>query len=385
MHTLHHAPRPHPCQSGGQAPEWQPRFSGKQIRQARALAKQRRAPHGMVQRARLALLLRKHPRMSSSEAARRLGQSPSWVYRWRRLWTTTGFRLEDAPRCGRPWVYSMVERASVIAVACELPAQRQLPFSRHSAASIQEVMQEEGSKMSVRTVQRILAGNALKPWQYCSWIHPRDPHFRQKAEVILGLYEGVWQGQPLGPNDQILSADEKPSIQARRRRVCAPAVGRPGHLESDYERRGAIQYLCAWDVRAGLPWGRCEAKNGILAFDRLVAQVMSEEPYGSAPRVFWIVDNGSSHRGQAAVDRLQGRYKNLILVHTPVHASWLAQIEIFFSIVQRKVLTPAAAHDVARLSARILAFENRCRSRARPFRWKFSRADFRRRLQELAA
>lgn len=323
--------------------------------------------------------------MTSPEAARRLGQSTSWVYRWRRWWATVGFGLEDRPRSGRPCVYSPLEQALVIAVACELPAQRQLPLSRHSAASIQEVLREEGSGMSVRTVQRILAANALKPWRYRSWVHPRDPQFREKAEVILGLYEGVFEGQPLGPDDQLLSADEKTSIQARRRRLTAPAPGRPGHLESDYERHGALQYLCAWDVRAGVPWGRCEAKNGIVAFDRLVEQVMSEEPYHSAPRVFWIVDNGSAHRGKRAINRLQDRYPNLILVHTPVHASWLSQIEIYFSVVQRKVLTPAAAHDVPRLSARIIAFEDRCRSRPRPFRWKFSRTDFRRRLHELTA
>jgi len=114
-------------------------------------------------------------------------------------------------------------------------------------------------------------------------------------------------------------------------------------MESDYKRRGALQYLAAWDVRRGLPWGRCEAKNGIAAFTRLVDQVMAQEPYRSAPRVFWIVDNGSAHRGRKAAQRLRQRYSNLILVHTPVHASWLSQVEIFFSILQRKVLTPAAA------------------------------------------
>ncbi len=273
----------------------------------------------------------------------------------------------------------------MIAVACELPCQRQLPFSRHSASSIREVVRAEGVVISLRTVQRILAEDTLKPWQYRSWIHPRDPDFRVKAEVILGLYEGVWQGRRLDPGDLVVSADEKPSIQARRREVIPPSPGRAGRVESDYERRGALQYLAAWDVRRGLPWGRCEARTGIAAFTRLVDQVMTTEPYRSAPRVFWIVDNGSSHRGRRAAERLRERYPNLILVHTPVHASWLNQVEIYFSVVQRKVLTPAAAHDVPHLARRILGFEARYRATSQPFRWSFTRAEFKRRLAQVAA
>ena len=272
----------------------------------------------------------------------------------------------------------------MIAVACELPAQRDLPLSRHFASSIHEVVQGEGVAMSVRTVQRILAADDIKPWRYQSWIHPRDPRFREKAEIVLGLYEGVWQGQPLLPGDLVVSADEKPSIQARRHRVVAPAPGRPGRLESDYDRCGSLQYLCAWDVRRGLPWGRCEAKNGIAAFTRLVDQVMAMEPYRSARRVFWIVDNGSAHRGERAARRLKARHPTLVLVHTPVHASWLNQVEIYFGIVQRKVLTPAAAHDLDQLAARILAFEARRRATPQRFQWKFTRRRFRERFADLA-
>lgn len=112
---------------------------------------------------------------------------------------------------------------------------------------------------------------------------------------------------------------------------------------------------------------------------------MKREPYRSARRVFWIVDNGSAHRGEKAVKRLAARYRNLILVHVPVHASWLNQQEIFFSIVQRKVLTPAAAHDVATLKKRILGFEARCRAKPKPFNWRFTRRDFQARLADLDA
>jgi len=117
----------------------------------------------------------------------------------------------------------------VIAVACELPSQRDLPLSRHFASSIREVVNGEGIGMSLRSVQRVLAENVLKPWRYRSWIHPRDPEFKSKAERVLGLYEGVYEGSPLEPGDMIVSADEKTSIQCRRREVTPPAPGEPGH------------------------------------------------------------------------------------------------------------------------------------------------------------
>ena len=121
---------------------------------------------------------------------------------------------------------------------------------------------------------------------------------------------------------------QKTSIQARVRRhpSASPGPRQATRVEHEYERGGALAYLAAWDVRRGGVIGRCEATTGIAPFDRLVEQVMQQEPYRSAPRVFWIVDNGSSHRGEAAVRRLQARYPNLILVHLPTHASWLNQL-----------------------------------------------------------
>jgi hypothetical protein len=122
-------------------------------------------------------------------------------------------------------------------------------------------------------------------------------------------------------------------------------------------------------------FGRCEPTTGIAPFGRLVEQVMATEPYASARRVFWVVDNGSSHRGQASVDRLQEGWENLTLVHLPVHASWLNQIEIYFSVVQRKVLTPNDFTDLAEVAHRLLGFQRRYEQTAVPFDWRFTRAD----------
>ena len=123
---------------------------------------------------------------------------------------------------------------------------------------------------------------------------------------------------------------------------------------------------------------------GIVAFDRLVADVMTQEPYASARRVFRVVDNGSSHRGERAARRLSASWPNLILVHLPIHASWLNQIEIFFSILQRKVLTPNDFDSLFALEDRILAFQDHYQKSARPFEWKFTREDLSRLMAKLA-
>lgn len=271
-------------------------------------------------------------------------------------------------------------------MACELPTQRDQPLSRYSLGDIQHVVAADPAVglLSRSTIGRLLAHDALKPWRYRMWIFPRDPAFAEKAGRVLDLYAGWWEGQPLGPHDYVLSADEKTSIQARERcqRSRPPGPGQPQQIEFEYERRGAVQYLAAWDVRRAQVFGRCEAQTGIAPFGRLVTQVMSQEPYRSAARVFWLVDNGSSHRGAAAVHRLQGAYPNLILVHLPIHASWLNQIEIYFSIIQRKVLTPNDFPTCAAVAARLQAFEARWNARPKPFAWRFTRAELERRLRE---
>jgi hypothetical protein len=110
---------------------------------------------------------------------------------------------------------------------------------------------------------------------------------------------------------------------------------------------------------------------------------MATEPYASARRVFWVVDNGSSHRGQASIDRLERGWGNLRVVHLPVHASWLNQIEIYFSIVQRKVLTPNDFTDLAEVERRLMGFQHRYEQTAVPFDWRFTRADLHDLLQRL--
>jgi hypothetical protein len=215
------------------------------------------------------------------------------------------------------------------------------------------------------------------------WIDARDPAFAEKAGRVLDLYAGVWAGEALGPKDYVLSADEKTSIQARARIPVRtpPRPGRQARYEFEYQRRGAVPYLAAWDVHRGRIFGRCEARTGIEPFGRLVAQVMKQAPYRTARRVYWIVDSGSSHRGATAVRRLEQQYPNLRLIHVPIHASWLNQIEIYFSIIQRKVLTPNDFPNTKAVAARLRAFEARWNAAPKPFAWRFTRDDLERQLR----
>jgi hypothetical protein len=272
-------------------------------------------------------------------------------------------------------------------MACELPAQRRQPLARYSTGELARLISEQPAAppLSRSTVWRILDRHALKPWRYRSWLFPRDPDFAAKAGRVLDLYAGVWEGVPLGPGDCVLSADEKTSIQARRRvhPTAPPGPGAGQRVEHEYERGGALAYLAAWDVRAGGVRGRCEATTGKAPFGRLVDQVMAQAPYRAATRVFWIVDNGSSHRGEAAAAEVAARHPTVILVHLPTHASWLNQIEIYFSILQRKVLTPNDFADLAAVEERLLAFAELYNDTAVPFDWRFTRADLDARLAEL--
>ncbi len=276
----------------------------------------------------------------------------------------------------------------VKAMACELPFQHGLPLSRYSGRDLVREVARRGlvASISGRTLWRWLDEDAIRPWQHRSWIFPRDPDFQVKAERVLDLYQGLWNHQRLGADDYIVSADEKTSIQARLRLhpTVPPQPHQAMRVEFEYERGGALAYMAAWDVRRAKVFGRCETTTGIQPFDRLVQQVMEQEPYRKARRVFWIVDNGSSHRGEAARRRLQHVYANLILVHLPVHASWLNQVEIYFSVIQRKVLTPNDFSSLAQVADRLLAFQTYYEQIAKPFEWKYTRADLSELMQKIS-
>jgi len=314
----------------------------------------------------------------NARIARDLAVSQDTVRKWRGRFAGRGLDgLADLPRSGRPRRISELTRAAVVALACQLPATTGVPLSRWTGPELLAELTGAGDGLSVSSVLRILAEHPVKPWQHRSWISSPDPGFEAKAAVILDLYQGFYQGKRLQPGDRILSVDAKPSIQARGRcRPTAPASpGKPVRVEHEYVRHGALALLAALDVRAGKVFAATPDTTGIAPFMDLIGQVMSQPEYKDAPRVFVIVDNGSDHRGQAAISRLRTAHPNAIMIHTPVHASWLNQVEIVFSIIQKKVLTPGDFASTGKLSQTLLAFVNRYNLTARPFNWKFSADD----------
>ena len=264
-------------------------------------------------------------------------------------------------------VFPPEQVAEVKAIGCELPATHGLPPSRFSRAELHRLVIERGiTDASASTVWRWLSEDAIKPWQVRSWIFRRDPDFREKAGRALDLYERRFERKLLHPGEYVISADEKSQLQAlgRRDETEPPRPRRPLRYEFEYGRGGTLAYLAAWDVHHARLFDRVEPATGIEPFGRLVEQVMSTEPYSSAARVFWIMDNGSSHAGKTSINRLEGQWRNL-LIHLPIHASWLNQIEIYLSIVQRKALTPNDLTALEELSERDAHERNRRRAALR--------------------
>ena len=281
-----------------------------------------------------------------------------------------------------------------MSIACDVVARTGNPLSRQSTTDLAKRAAEELNRPIGRTtVWEILDADAVKPWQYEHWLFPRAADFFDKAAVVLDLYQGYYQGERLDPFDRVISSDEKTSIQARIREepTLGPGPGRCRRVAAKYKRGGALQYLAAWDVQQGRVLGRCEPRTGIEPFGRLVKHVMEHPDYGTPwgrgdvrRRVFWVVDNGSSHRGVASVKRMSEAYPNAILVHLPVNASWLNQVEVYFSMLQRKVLRPNDSADLQELELRIKLYEELTNRDPRPFDWMFTKYDLFDLLQRLA-
>ncbi len=345
-----------------------------------------RCPHRDVLRARIVLAAADG--VPNAQIARDVGVCEDTARRWRHRFCARRLDgLKDRPRSGRPPVFTPVEVAEVKALACTRPADHGLPLTRWSTAELTAHAVATGlvRPVSTSTIGRWLAADAMKPWQHRSWIFPRDPDFAAKAGRVLDLYQRRWNGVDLSQDEYVISADEKSQLQALRRRhpETPAAPGQPRRVEFEYRRGGTLAYFAAYDVHHPRVHGMTAPKTGIEPFTQLVEQVMTQEPYASAKRVFWIVDNGSSHAGQASIDRMREAWPNTVLVHLPVHASWLNQVEIYFSILQRKAITTGDFADLDDLAQRIHAFENRYNQTAEPFGWKYTRHDLNRHLARL--
>jgi len=323
---------------------------------------------------------RGHP---NARIAAGLGVSSDTVRKWRCRFAASGLDgLADLRRAGRPRRISAADRAAVVALACQLPAATGVPLGHWTGPELAAELAARNlvsSPVSASSVLRILAEHPVRPWQYQSWVYPRDPDFEARAKVVLDLYQGYYDGEPLALGDRILSFDAKPQINARRRLhpTLPAAPGRPVRYEHEYKRQGSLTLLACLDVHTGTVFASTPRTTGITPFMDLAGQVMARPEYKNAARVFVIAGNGSDHRGQSAITRLARAHPNAIMIHTPVHASWLNQIEIFFSIIQKKVVTPNDFDSLGQLSATLLGFVDRYNQTAKPFSWKFTAEDLR--------
>ncbi|MBM4460787.1 MAG: IS630 family transposase [Chloroflexi bacterium] len=369
------------------------RLSSAEKQVLRQLTRNGKTERRLADRARL--ILWTVDQCSVEEIAHRLGLHRSTVSNWRQwFWErrqqgkTLRECLQDNPRSGRPPTFKATEIAQIKAVACEQPTKLELPLSRFSVGEIVLWIKQATvvASISPSSVWRLLHRDAIRPWYYRGWLFPRDPHFLAKASPVLDLYQRIWQGRPLGPNDYVISADEKSAIQVltRRHPPLPPGPGAAGRFEFEYQRNGTLAYLAALDVLTGHVFGRIDSTTGLVPFGKLVDLVMGTARYATGARVFWILDGGPSHHPNTTPARLQATYPNLIPVFLPTHASWLNQIEIYFSIVQRKALTPMDLPDKPAVTDRILNFQERYDQTAKPFRWNFTREDLQKRLRAVA-
>jgi transposase len=373
--------------SRGCSPQSHSTFTTEQLAEARQIARAHHAPYVQVQRAKMMLHLAEHPLVSNRELAELLGVHRNMVSKWRSRWAKGDIRLEDEPRSGCPPTFTPTQIAEIKAVACELPCTLDLPFSRLSLSEMQGYVIEQKvvPTISIGKLWSILDKDAIRPWYHHSWLFPRDPCFVKKANPILDLYQGLFQGRPLRAREYILCFDQKTSIQARARVHVSvpPGPKRPQLVEHEYEREGALNLLALWDVHRGQAFGRCYARRGRAEVEAFLDEALARPPYDSARTNHLILDNCSSQHPSTFPTWIAQHHRSVQLHYLPTHASWLNQIEIFFSIVQRKALTPNNFRDLQLLAERLLEFVTFYNRTARPFAWNFTRDDLEERLKLL--
>ena len=224
--------------------------------------------------------------------------------------------------------------------------------------------------ISASTVRRILAHHKLKPWRHHMWLspkHPRDGEFYARVQEIIDLYT-----RPLGPDEIVLSVDEKTSLQPRTRLhpTKPPETGNgPNRVEHEYQRKGALQLFAAFDTRTGRAYGRCYDRKRQKEFIAFLEYLDAEVP-ASVRRIHLVLDNVSTHHGREVRKWLAKRAGQRFEFHfTPVHCSWMNQIEQWFSILQRKRFRIADFESKDDLGAKVGRFIDQWNQQAHPFNW----------------
>lgn len=258
----------------------------------------------------------------------------------------------------------------LIKLACELPDDARRSLSLWTCAELARTLKRDGvvDSISPQSVQRILESQKLKPWRVHYWLNPKAPRDEAFRALVLNLCD--LYTRPLLPNERVLSLDEMTSLQPRTRTL-ATLPAQPGlvpvHLEHEYERKGAVNLFAAFDTRSGEVIGLCRRRKRQVEFIELLAAIDRETP-ASVTIIHLVCDNVSVHHGKLVRAWLE-RHPRFKMHFTPVHCSWMNQIEQWFSILRRKRLAAPNFADIAALEQAILSFITEWNELAHPFKW----------------
>jgi transposase len=301
--------------------------------------------------------------VTGRKISKEVGLSPQSVSKWRIAFNKHGLSgLDDAGRSGRPLVYGPTDRLVLMAkVTSALPEFS----SQWSHSELAEEMQRVGIGISASQIGRILAADDVRPHKVDGWLTRRDtPEFWEKAADICGLY--------LSPpeNAVVLSIDEKTAVQAKERKHPSTPVqpGRPSRREFEYVRHGTASLVASLDVATGKVTAKDIIRNDSVTFIAFLEEIEQHVPEGLAIHV--VLDNGSSHTSKATKAWF-AEHPRLVVHHTPAHASWLNQVECFFSILTRKVLRRGEFSSREDLVAKMLGFVAHHSEGAKPFKWVY--------------
>ena len=346
-------------------------LTAEEVKSFQQLIRAHTTPQVVAVRARIILRAYAHPEENNQQIARAVGTTDRTVRKWRGRWVVTQ-TLADALRSGAPRRFSPQVRAQVTAIACSLPKQRQVPLARWSRAELARRVTQDPTlpRISASTVGRWLKSDRLHPWRYHSWQHIHDPiTFLQRAHPVLEAY--VQARALLRAGTWLVSLDEKTSIQARE--------GKPVLHEARYHRRGARHLFAGLSVADGKVYGTCCQRKCFVDFQAFVQQdILPEALRRQVQTVTLILDNGTTHAPKQLERWLHeqeqaGEGRLHFQVHwLPPNASWLDQIEIWFSILQRKHLRPNHFPITEALEASLKEFIAYYNQEAKPIKWTYT-------------
>ena len=334
------------------------------------------APFATVQRAQIVLLAARHPEWSNPTIAQRLNCHVTTVKRWRQRWQHTD-SLRDAPRAGTRRTFTPLQRARVVALACSAPRQYGKPWQRWSGEKLAQVAIEQQmvERIAPATIRTWLRHDKIKPWRSHSWQHSTDPQFVEKALPVLDLYVQAPALQAQG--ELTICADEKTSIQARQRvtPTKAAAPGQVVQVADRYKRMGAVQLFCALVVASGLTFAQTRLTKKFADFKGFLSDLLHSIVCAGVKVVHLILDNGPTHAPKqlgAWLASLELSFE-VRLYWLPTYASWLDQVEIIFSKVQRDVLTPSDFPSLGALERDLAAYFAELNQHPKPIQWTYTK------------